>query len=276
MKKKLQNIKNLNMISLIQKLRKNTDAGVIDCKNALIQSNGNIELAVENMRKLGIIKATKNINNITTQGIINTKIKNKYGVILEVNCQTDFVAKCLIFKEFFKKILNFAILNKITDIEILKKHFEEERIICAVKVNENINIHRFAYLHGEILGSYVHYSRIGVLTLAKNINQELLKHISMHIAASKPKFITSKDISNEIINKEYEIQLNIAMKSGKSKENSEKMIAGRMKTFCNNITLLNQPFIMDPKKLIKQVLKEHNSNIINFIRFELGENIKLN
>lgn len=245
--------------SLVKELRERTGAGMMDCKKALTEANGDIELAIENMRKSGAIKAAKKAGNVAADGVIKTKIDGNYGIILEVNCQTDFVAKDAGFQAFADKVLDAAVAGKITDVEVLKAQFEEERVALVAKIGENINIRRVAALEGDVLGSYQHGARIGVLVAAKGADEELVKHIAMHVAASKPEFIKPEDVSAEVVEKEYQVQLDIAMQSGKPKEIAEKMVEGRMKKFTGEVSLTGQPFVMEPSKTVGQLLKEHNA-----------------
>lgn len=245
--------------SLVKELRERTGAGMMDCKKALTEANGDIELAIENMRKSGAIKAAKKAGNVAADGVIKTKIDGNYGIILEVNCQTDFVAKDAGFQAFADKVLDAAVAGKITDVEVLKAQFEEERVALVAKIGENINIRRVAALEGDVLGSYQHGARIGVLVAAKGADEELVKHIAMHVAASKPEFIKPEDVSAEVVEKEYQVQLDIAMQSGKPKEIAEKMVEGRMKKFTGEVSLTGQPFVMEPSKTVGQLLKEHNN-----------------
>jgi elongation factor Ts len=261
--------------ALVKELRERTSAGMMDCKKALIESNGDIELAIENMRKSGAIKAAKKAGNVAADGVIKTKIVGNFGMILEVNCQTDFVAKDGGFQAFADKVLEAAFAGKITDVDVLKAQFEEERVALVAKIGENINIRRIAALEGDVLGSYLHGARIGVLVAAtKGTDEELVKQLAMHVAASKPEFVKPEDVSAEVVEKEYQVQLDIAMQSGKPKEIAEKMVEGRMKKFTGEVSLTGQPFVIEPSKSVAQVLKEHNADVTNFIRFEVGEGIE--
>ncbi len=260
--------------ALVKELRERTGAGMMDCKKALTEANGDIELAIENMRKSGAIKAAKKARNVAGDGVIKTKIDGNYGVILEVNCQTDFVAKDGGFQAFANKVLEAATAQRITDVEVLKAKFEEERVALVAKIGENINIRRISVLEGEQLGSYLHGARIGVLISAKGANEELIKQIAMHVAASKPEFVKPEDVSAEVVEKEYQVQLDIAMQSGKPKEIAEKMVEGRMKKFTGEVSLTGQAFVIDPNKTAGQALKEQGADVINFIRFEVGEGIE--
>ena len=261
--------------SLVKELRERTGAGMMDCKKALTEANGDIELAIENMRKSGAIKAAKKAGNVAADGVIKTKIEGNFGMIVEVNCQTDFVAKDGGFQAFADKVLDAAFAGKITDVDVLKAQFEEERVALVAKIGENINIRRIAALEGDVLGSYLHGARIGVLVAAtKGADEELVKQLAMHVAASKPEFVKPEDVSAEVVEKEYQVQLDIAMQSGKPKEIAEKMVEGRMKKFTGEVSLTGQPFVMEPSKTVGQLLKEHNAEVTGFIRFEVGEGIE--
>lgn len=265
--------------SLVKELRERTGAGMMDCKKALTEANGDIELAIENMRKSGAIKAAKKAGNVAADGVIKTKIDGNVAFILEVNCQTDFVAKDAGFQAFADKVLDAAVAGKITDVEVLKAQFEEERVALVAKIGENINIRRVASLEGaslegDVLGSYQHGARIGVLVAAKGADEELVKQLAMHVAASKPEFVKPEDVSADVVEKEYQVQLDIAMQSGKPKEIAEKMVEGRMKKFTGEVSLTGQPFVMEPSKSVGQLLKEHNADVTGFIRFEVGEGIE--
>ncbi|MBK4775568.1 elongation factor Ts [Candidatus Pantoea edessiphila] len=262
--------------ALIKKLREYTGAGIMECKKALIEVNGDIHLAIEYMRKSSSIKALKKVNNVAVNGIIRVKIFGNYGVILELNCETDFVTKNICFLNFADKLTNCVVLNPEINLVSLKKQFEEERISLVAKIGENIQINRLSILQGAELGCYLHRDRIGVLVSGYNISKNLIKNIAMHIAASNPIFIKPEDIPNNIIEKEREIQIVIAKKSTKSREIAEKIVEGRMRKFENEISLIGQIFVMDHNKTINDVLQEQDAEIIEFIRFEVGEQLEKN
>lgn len=264
--------KNKIKLSLIKKLREITQVGLLDCKSALISSKGNIKLAIENIRKSGKkVSMNKSIYDTKEGIIIIHMIKNKILLMLEINCQTDFVAKTSILNNFGKKIISYMINYNEYDINNIKLKFEEEKKDLIFKLGENININRLGYIKGKELGYYLHNNmKIGVIVSVRNMDQNLTKKIAMHIAASKPEYINSKDISEEKINKEKEIQLEIATKINRNKEIVTKIVQGRIEKFMNKISLVNQKFIFDAKKTIKEILKKENSKIISFIRFEIG------
>lgn len=180
----------------------------------------------------------------------------------------------LVSRHLLTKYWTLPLLAKITDVEVLKAQFEEERVALVAKIGENINIRRVASLEGEVLGNYQHGARIGVLVAATGADEELVKQLAMHVAASKPEFVKPEDVSAEVVEKEYQVQLDIAMQSGKPKEIAEKMVEGRMKKFTGEVSLTGQPFVMEPSKSVGQLLKEHNADVTGFIRFEVGEGIE--
>ena len=260
--------------ALVKELRERTGAGMMDCKKALTEASGDIELAIENMRKSGAIKAAKKAGNVAADGVIKTKIADGFAVILEINCQTDFVAKDGGFQAFADKVLDAAAAGKVTDVEVLKAQFEEERVALVAKIGEKIDIRRVAILEGAELNSYQHGLRIGVVVATTGADEELSKQVAMHIAASKPEFVKPEDVSADVVEKEYQVQLDIAMQSGKPKEIAEKMVEGRMKKFTGEVSLTGQAFVIDPSKTVGQALKEKGADVVNFIRFEVGEGIE--
>ncbi|AHM72449.1 translation elongation factor Ts [Yersinia hibernica] len=262
--------------ALVKELRERTAAGMMECKKALVEANGDIELAIDNMRKSGQAKAAKKAGRIAAEGIILAKVSadGKFGVILELNCETDFVAKDAGFKAFGEEVINAALADKIADIEVLKAKFEEQRANLVAKIGENINIRRVAVLEGDVLGTYLHGARIGVMVAATGADEELVKHIAMHIAASKPEYVKPEDVPAEVVAREHQIQLDIAIESGKPREIAEKMVEGRMRKFTGEVSLTGQNFVMDPSKTVGDLLKENKADVVNFIRFEVGEGIE--
>ncbi|WP_343154935.1 translation elongation factor Ts [Buchnera aphidicola (Pseudoregma panicola)] len=263
--------------SIIKKLRKRTGIGILECKNEIINTKGNIKEAIFNLRKRGIIKAEEKKINKTNNGIILSSIKNNFGVILEIKCQTDFVSKSEYFKKFGKKILKYSIKNFCKNINKIKKVFEKDRIKLLNKVNENILINRFYYISGKNIYSYVHCNRIGVLISAYsknnyknfNIDENILKQIAMHIIAKKPKYLTFKDIPKETIDKEIIIHSELTKKLKKPVKYFNIIVKGKVKKFFSKLILMEQNFAIDEKKTIDQFTKENNIVIENFIRLEI-------
>ncbi|MFT4465179.1 MAG: translation elongation factor Ts [Sodalis sp. (in: enterobacteria)] len=262
--------------ALVKELRERTGAGMMECKKALVEAQGDIELAIDNMRKSGQAKAAKKAGRVAAEGVILTKIAQdgKYGVIIELSCETDFVAKDGGFKAFGDEVITAALNERIADVEALKAKFEEKRTALVAKIGENINIRRLGVLEGDVLGSYLHGARIGVMVSAAGADEELVKHVAMHIAASKPEYVNADDVPADVVTREHQIQLDIAMQSGKPREIAEKMVEGRMRKFTGEISLTGQHFVMDPSKTVGQLLSEHGAKVNNFIRFEVGEGIE--
>ena len=256
----------------VKELRDRTGAGMMDCKKALTETNGDIELAIDNMRKSGAAKAAKKAGNIAAEGTILIKNGNGYAALVEVNCQTDFVAKDSNFLAFANEVLAVAAASKVS-IEDLKAQFEEARIALVTKIGENINVRRVEYIDGANLASYRHGDRIGVV-VAGEADEETLKHIAMHVAASKPEFVTPDDVPAALVDRERALQIEIAMNEGKPQEIAEKMVFGRMKKFTGEISLTGQAYIMEPKKTVGEILKEKGATVSNFIRLEVGEGIQ--
>ncbi|MCF2909805.1 translation elongation factor Ts [Pseudoalteromonas sp. DL2-H2.2] len=258
--------------ALVKELRERTGAGMMDCKKALTETNGDIDLAIENMRKSGAAKAAKKAGNIAAEGTILIKQGEGFAALLEVNCQTDFVAKDENFLGFANTVLDAAAEAK-TDIETLKAKFEETRVALVAKIGENINVRRVEYIDGANISAYRHGDRIGVVVTG-DADEETLKHVAMHVAASKPDYLNPEDVPAEVVEKEKAVQVEIAMNEGKPAEIAEKMVVGRMKKFTGEISLTGQAFIMEPKKSVGEYLKEKGASVSSFIRLEVGEGIE--
>ncbi|WPC74750.1 translation elongation factor Ts [Vibrio porteresiae] len=258
--------------ALVKELRDRTGAGMMECKKALVETDGDIELAIENMRKSGAAKAAKKAGNIAAEGTIIIKEGEGFTALVEINCQTDFVAKDSGFKAFAEEVATVAAQEKVT-IEELQAKFEEIRVALVAKIGENINIRRVSYIDGAHVASYRHGEKIGVVVAGEG-DEETLKHVAMHVAASRPEFLNPSDVPAEVVEKEKQVQIEIAMNEGKPAEIAEKMVIGRMNKFTGEISLTGQPFIMEPKKTVGDVLKEAGVTVSAFIRLEVGEGIE--
>jgi len=267
--------------SLVKELRERTGAGMMDCKAALSDARGDIEIAIEVMRKSGAAKAAKKAGRIAAEGIISIKLNENDIVILEVNCETDFVTKDESFLSFVDSVIQVISNNNVSDVdELLKLNsgnqtIEEANQQLIAKIGEKITIRRFqkSSIQNQT-GTYLHGIRIGVIVEIKGGSEELAKDIAMHIAASRPLFINEDQISQEILDKEKEIYTAQAQESGKPADIVEKMVEGRLKKFIKEITLLGQPFVKDPEKSIEKILKSSNAKVLSFIRYEVGEGIE--
>ncbi|HCH3820066.1 TPA: elongation factor Ts [Vibrio parahaemolyticus] len=258
--------------ALVKELRERTGAGIMECKKALVEANADIELAIENMRKSGAAKAAKKAGNVAAEGAIIIKEENGSAVLLEVNCQTDFVAKDGNFTAFAQEVAAAALASKAT-VEELQAQFEEARVALVAKIGENINIRRVQYVEGTAIASYRHGEKIGVVVAGEG-DAETLKHVAMHVAASKPEYVNPEDVPADVVAKEKEVQVEIAMNEGKPAEIAEKMVVGRMKKFTGEISLTGQAFIMEPKKTVGEMLKEKGASVATFVRLEVGEGIE--
>lgn len=259
---------------LVKELRDRTGAGMMECKKALVEANGDIELAIDNMRKSGQAKAAKKAGRVAAEGVIISRVGAEFGVLVEMNCETDFVAKDAGFLGLANEVADFALANKGATLEAIQAQFEEQRTALVAKIGENMNIRRVAYLDGTEMGAYLHGAKIGVLVSGTNANEELLKKVAMHVAASRPDFVRPEDVPAEVVNHERQIQIDIAMQSGKPQEIAEKMVEGRMKKFTGEVSLTGQPFVMDPSISVGEFLKQNGADVINFVRLEVGEGIE--
>ena len=266
--------------ALVKELRERTGAGMLDCKKALVETDGDVELAIENMRKSGQAKAAKKAGRIAAEGVILAQASGTKATMLELNSETDFVARDEGFLAFGNKILAVAAANNINDIDALNAAELDGSTIATArdnlvaKIGENISPRRVITIEGENLGAYVHSNRIGVIAILTGGDEELAKDIAMHIAASNPQFVKPSDVPDEVVAKEKEIQLELAIQSGKPADIAEKMVMGRMKKFTGEVSLTGQPFVKDPSMSVGELLKSKKADVVNFVRFEVGEGIE--
>lgn len=271
--------------ALVKELRERTQAGMMECKKALVETNGDIEAAIEYMRKAGLAKADKKSGRTAAEGAIvsRTSDDGKAAVIVEINCETDFVTKGDDFQNFASEVADLAIKNLPDDIDGLLnlKMSSGDTVADATKaliakIGENISVRRYvkAQTDSGVIGTYLHGSRIGVVTTLKGGNEELAKDIAMHVAASKPVCVSSEQVPQDVIEKEKEIYSAQAAESGKPADIIEKMVMGRINKFLKEITLLGQPFVKDPDMTVEKLLKDANAMVENFYRLEVGEGVE--
>ncbi|GAB3291901.1 translation elongation factor Ts [Pseudidiomarina andamanensis] len=267
--------------ALVKELRERTGAGMMDCKKALEETGGDIDAAIENMRKSGQAKAAKKAGRVAAEGVILTKTEGNVGTLVELNCETDFVARDDNFLSFGEKVIEAAFANKETDVEKLKATnigdgtVEEVRETLVAKIGENMNVRRVITIEGgDLVEAYVHGGRIGVLVAITGGDSDLAKDLAMHVAASAPQFVKPEDVSAEVVEKERAIQLDIAMQSGKPQDIAEKMVEGRMRKFTGEISLTGQAFVKDPSITVADLLKQKGADVLTFVRFEVGEGIE--
>lgn len=261
--------------AMIKELRELTGAGMMDCKKALQETDGDIDQAIENMRTSGALKAAKKATKVAAEGQIMIKEEDGVAALVEVNCQTDFVAKDETFVAFANKVADAALENK-ASVEDLQKQFEEERVALVAKIGENINIRRVSFVEGTKVAIYSHIGgKIGVVVAGDGDDQDL-KNMCMHVCASAPQYLNPDDVPAEVVEQERKIQIDIAMNEGKPADIAEKMVEGRMKKYTGEVSLTGQPFVMEPKKSVGDVLKEKGTSVTNFVRLEVGEGIEKN
>ena len=268
--------------SMVKELRERTGIGMMDCKKALAAAEGNIEKAIEDLRKNSALKAEKKSSRIAAEGIVLTKIAEdgNYGVVIEVNSETDFAARDENFLGFAQDALELAFCNNDADVgSLLAKGLEAERQALVQKIGENINLRRVDRLKFEnadegIVESYVHSNnKIAVLLTLRGGDEVIARDIAMHVAAINPMVIRAEDVPEDVLMRESEIYSAQARESGKPEEIVEKMIGGRLRKFITEVTLLEQPFVKDPDAKIGDLLREAGADIVNFVRYEVGEGI---
>jgi elongation factor Ts len=267
--------------SLVKELRERTGAGMMDCKKALNEADGDIEVAIEEMRKSGAANAAKKAGRIAAEGIISVKQSDKSAIILEINCETDFVAKDENFLNFADSVIEAIDTQDPADVETLmglsagEQTIEEANQQLIAKIGEKITVRRFEKITSEgQIGNYLHGNRIGVIVEIEGGDEALAKDLAMHIAASKPVCVSEDEVSQDILNKEKEIFSAQAEDSGKPAEIIEKMVTGRIKKFLKEITLLGQQYVKDPDQTVENLLKSANASVLSFRRYEVGEGIE--
>ncbi|MFT3742590.1 MAG: translation elongation factor Ts [Gammaproteobacteria bacterium] len=268
----------------VKELRELTGAGMMECKKALTEANGDIEAAIKAMREAGITKAAKKAGRIAAEGRIATEVSDNglTAAMVEVNCETDFVARDSNFVQFSTEVVKAALQHRVVEVEKLceialedGRTVEQVRQELVSKLGENIQIRRIGLIQSTgIVGCYTHGGRIGALVALSKPNTELAKDLAMHIAAANPLTIHADNVPADLIENEKEIFRAQSKDSGKSADIIEKMIGGRIQKFLNEVTLLGQPFVKDPAKNIATLLKEGGTEVSAFIRFEVGEGIE--
>ena len=269
--------------SMVKELRERTGLGMMDCKKALSEASGDMEKAIEDLRKASGIKAAKKASRVAAEGVVMVKISGdgNRGVIVEVNSETDFVARDENFLRFAGEALEAAYNENETSVEeLLSKGLEESRQALVQKIGENISVRRIERLSFEnanqgIVESYVHNNaKIGVLISLKGGDEALARDIAMHVAAVNPLVVRPEDVPEDVLAKESEIYAAQARESGKPDEIVEKMISGRLRKFVSEVSLLEQQFVKDPESTIRDLLAEVGADIVQFVRYEVGEGIE--
>jgi elongation factor Ts len=271
----------------VKELRERTSVGMMECKKALELAGGDMELAIEELRKSGRARADKKAGRVAAEGIviIRTSTDGKRAILLEINSETDFVARDENFLNFAEAVAKTALESNTTDVTLLANlplvgsdgnTVEEARQTLVAKVGENIHVRRIAITNPATasVGTYLHGNRIGVCVELDIDNQDLAKDIAMHIAASKPLVVSPDEVPADIVAKEKDIYMAQAAASGKPQDIIEKMVAGRLKKYLDEVSLMGQPFVKDPEVTISNLLSKNRAKVISFARFEVGEGIE--
>ncbi|MFZ0469661.1 MAG: translation elongation factor Ts [Thiogranum sp.] len=270
----------------VKELRQRTGCGMMECKKALVEADGNMDTAAEELRKSGLAKADKKAGRVAAEGIIMVDVSGdrKTGVVVEVNSETDFVAKKDEFQDFARAVAARIMKDQPADLETLVAlplndgggTVEEARRGLVASIGENITVRRFHLRQATsgYISSYLHGNRIGVLVEMAGGNDDLARDVAMHIAASKPVCIDESGVPQEMLDKEREIFSAQAEASGKPADIIEKMVGGRIRKFLGEITLMGQPFVKEPDQTVGKLLKAAGATVAGFDRLELGEGVE--
>ena len=272
----------------VRQLRERTGAGMMECKRALVETGGDLEVAAELMRKQGLAKADKKASRVAAEGVITTATSSdgKSAVLVEVNCETDFVARGDDFTAFAKEVAAVALASKAASVEDLgtKKlasgeTVDESRRALVAKIGENISVRRFERVESPgLLGSYLHGTRIGTLVAIEGGDAALAKDLAMHVAASNPSYLSAADVPEEAKAKERGIRIEIMKNDEKNKGKPEnilvKIVEGGMSKWLGEITLLGQPFVKDDKLTIEKLLAGAKARVVRYARLEVGAGIE--
>lgn len=271
---------------LVKELREKTGAGMMDCKKALTETDGDIDKAIDYLREKGIAKAAKKADRIAAEGLVHVEIKGNDAVIVEINSETDFVARNEGFQELVKEIANQVLDTKAETVEALMEttlpngKSVDERIKEAIStIGEKLSVRRFAIrtkTDNDAFGAYLHMGgRIGVLTVVEgSTDEEAARDVAMHIAAINPKYVSSEQVSEEEINHEREVLKQQALNEGKPENIVEKMVEGRLRKYLQEICAVDQDFVKNPDVTVEAFLKTKGGKLVDFVRYEVGEGME--
>jgi elongation factor Ts len=271
----------------VKTLRERTGAGMMECKKALVESNGDLDAAAEAMRKSGLAKADKKAGRVAAEGVITIErsADGKLAAIVEVNCETDFVAREAAFQKFAGDVAKAALAGKPANVEALGAQkidggtVDEVRRALVAKIGENIGVRRFTLVNAAaVLGTYLHGTRIGSVVALKSGDEALAKDVAMHVAAINPPYLTVADVPADVVAKEKEIQLEQTKldpkNANKPADMLGKIIEGKIRKWTGEVTLLGQPFVKDDKQTVEAYVKKAGGEIQSFVRFEVGDGIE--
>jgi elongation factor Ts len=267
--------------ALVKELRERTGLGLLECKRALAAADGNVDKAIEEMRKSSGMKAAKKAGRTAADGVVAARVADdgSHGVLAEVNSETDFVARDENFLGFVDKVVSAAFTSQQEDVAVVMADgLEAEREALVQKIGENISVRRLQVVNADagVVGAYVHGNkRIAVLVALKGGDQDLAKDVAMHVAAVNPQVVSPDDMPSDVVEKEKEIFTAQAQDSGKPPEIIEKMIGGRIKKFLSENSLLDQAFVKDPDVTVGKLVASAGAEVVSFVRFEVGEGIEV-
>ena len=269
---------------LVKELRERSGAGMMECKKALVENNGDIDTAMEWLRKSGLSKADKKASRVAAEGRIVAAQADKTAVLVEINCETDFVGKDASFLKFTDTVAEIALNSGAADIDALKaaaypgvNNVQEAANALIATIGEKIDVRRMARIESEsVIGSYIHGGRIGVLVSLKGGSEELAKGIAMHVAAMNPAHIRAEDVPTDFVAKEKDIALSQMTEKDKAKpaEILEKIIAGKINKIVSEVTLLGQPYVLDTNTTVAEALKKEGADVVTVVRLAVGEGIE--
>jgi elongation factor Ts len=266
--------------SAVKDLRERTGLGMMECKKALVEANGDAELAIENLRKAGSMKAAKKAGRTAAEGLVMTRVADdgSYAVMVEVNSETDFAARDDNFSGFVKVVLDKVFETRETDVaKLMDGGLEEKRLALVQKIGENISVRRAVVLGGagQVVGSYVHSNnKIAVLAALNGGHQDVARDVAMHVAATNPLVANPEEVPAEVLKKESEIYTAQAAESGKPADIIEKMVSGRLRKFIEEVSLTEQAFVKDPDVKVGKLVKQAGASVAAFVRFMVGEGIE--
>ena len=268
--------------AMVKELRERTGAGMMECKNALVDADGDMDAAAENLRKSGQAKADKKAGRVAADGRVVIRANEHKAVIVEVNSETDFVAKDENFVNFAESLAEAILQSGQTDVAAFAaeeladgRTVETARTELVAKVGENISVRRIGEIENSgPIGTYTHGAKIGAIVALEGGDEELARDIAMHVAAINPACIDESGVPAETLESERRIYTEQAQASGKPAEIVDKMVTGKIQKFLKDITLVGQPFVKDDKKTVGQLLKENGAKVAAFLRFEVGEGIE--
>lgn len=272
----------------VKTLRERTGAGMMECKKALVEANGDLDAAAEAMRKSGLAKADKKASRIAAEGVIvlERSADGKRAAIVEVNCETDFVAREKDFQNFANAVAKAVLDKRPASVEALGslaiaggQTVEDTRRALIAKIGENISVRRFQVVEGPaVVGAYLHGTRIGALVVMKSGDDAVAKDLAMHVAAINPARVSASEVPAEEVAKEKGVYIDQAAQdpknAGKPRELLEKIVEGKVRKWLNEVTLLGQPFVKDDKQTVEQYLKKAGGEVLSIVRYEVGAGIE--